>query len=1825
MRFLGTRRARLVILAGALVALALTAWAGHVWVTRLQAELVPALLARARTELGRAIEVAALDYETPGLVVGRDLRIGFTPALEDGVYASATTVELHYSPALLAWSSLLTRGRGVDARAWVRVTGLEVRHPERRREPPVLAASVVETSLDLGPLFRGGDVAPTIPLVRVTGGRVRLARHPDGTWNYSTLLPRPPKPRPITFRGEVRADDLKVELTDDYRPKGREPGVPLPARHTAEGRVRLSLADAPRVAYSGVLTVAGENGGTLVAAGHASEEDLFLSLEAKTSAGAYWYRYFVPPTGEFELLAASGSIRGAVWQRDGEEGAGYSFAVRLTEGAARLGSAREPLRSFRGDVDVAPGMVRLEGRGELGGMPVSAAGSIALAPDTPPRFSLALRVDRITPRSLQAALAAGSRADLDQLRVPDGARLEVAVAGSQAAWRAEGVVAVARLGYGEVVAVGTRLPFGASGGEGVPLRAAGAFSAARLRWHDVAVDNPRLVLRVAGDDASAEGGGFVSGTYVSLQAEVGTAAGAAHVRAVAALHNGELSALPLPERLRAQHLRGRVSVRAVAEGPLQEPARWNGQAYLLGENLHLRAYRAERVEMRMRRASGGWELEAGTAEDPAYRLSARGTLTDDGAVDVRAQGRLLDLPALVRMSALEIQPRSDASDEEVTPDKAPAGDESRPMSDAVPLIGGDVLFSLAASGDLNGAIRAEGEATPDVTVNVSFQAYQPRYEEWQADYLGGTLHTVWHGESPRTWSLSDAKLVRLPATLTSRQILLTQVPDAPARGSDGFADAAAGKRGTGQEGDGVAGRRRTLRASLKGWEISGDVDAEGLTVQALARLAGVGDGDAVPAGDLSLLHLSLSGPLVGPRVSLAAESPALALAGFDLGRATLQASADLGRGAAEIRELGARLGSSRLAVTGSVRWDPDGSQPLADSVVISAQASGGGLRLRPLLRRFAPGVLEHADARGILELRRLELSGPLRALQGTARLAIEELVVNERAIRLEPLEIAWNPEAVVLTGVRARIGSGRLEAPYVAGLVGDGWNSGEPLASLAGEFRLREVPLPVLRQLIEDSPYFRGEETGGVAGLLRRWRDPLGGYVSAEAVLSLPGPQPAAWDPAVVAARLRAAAPGRTVAATIQAARLGAATPGGPDVEAEAALAWTPELLEVKRLRVTAGEEVLVSGSGRQSLAREVPATLDYSLQTEGVGLSSLARLPFSGLADALDPVQPLAGLLRGSILLRGTAERPEIGLDVTIERPVVAGLPVDELELRGATYSAASELLRAASIRLRKSLGPDLPEATLTAAGELPLTWPDLSVPRERPRALVVELPRQSVRVFSQLADDIEVLAAEQPTRESPALGIAPTLRELALTRGEMEGRIQLGGTAATPRNEGHFLVEHAVLRLDGLETAVTDFNARVELEGDVLRVARFEGVSTRGGGIQGGGEVRLGLAPDGTPGARLDLTLAIDGFRFEERKVGQLAAAFEGTRARGAVQTVDPADPTRKTPLRITGEWPRATIRGGVQFQDAVLFLAFQSLGQEGELPLPGNVGLDITLLTGRFLEVRNPSARLRLTGALRVENTLRAPVVRGDLRATAGTISLHAFRLRNIEGTVRVAIDRRGEELGLPTAPPITVSLTGGTSLRLARGPGGDLEDYEVTVEIRGAPAGGGVAGEISPDAASGLQLGGGGLRISVRTDPPLPGGEIEALIRRQLGVEGFDSPGANVVETLGQQFEMVLARGVSTAVTGRLEESIQDRLGLDIFSIDFGVAQPLRVRVGERLFGKVYGVVSQEFGGGNRPDERRFELHFRISPSLRIGVRHEEPAGRQVIFFQGSRVF
>jgi hypothetical protein len=185
---------------------------------------------------------------------------------------------------------------------------------------------------------------------------------------------------------------------------------------------------------------------------------------------------------------------------------------------------------------------------------------------------------------------------------------------------------------------------------------------------------------------------------------------------------------------------------------------------------------------------------------------------------------------------------------------------------------------------------------------------------------------------------------------------------------------------------------------------------------------------------------------------------------------------------------------------------------------------------------------------------------------------------------------------------------------------------------------------------------------------------------------------------------------------------------------------------------------------------------------------------------------------------------------------------------------------------------------------------------------------------------------------------------------------------------------------------------------------------------------------------------------------------------------------------------------------------------------------------------------------------------------------------------------------------------------------------MQRYEITLTIQGSLSSDPLrlaSAEEEQGIPTGLRprLGGGALSIQATSQPPLSETQILALLGRQSAVEGFLQGSNNSIQDVfRQEFEQMLGTSIFPSLLAPTEFRVAEALGLEEFGVEFAFREPIRVRIGRRLFDGFYGTYIRNFGG--REDQYSFELYYKVSDRLRLGYRLEEPTHNGVLLLEGS---
>jgi autotransporter translocation and assembly factor TamB len=449
------------------------------------------------------------------------------------------------------------------------------------------------------------------------------------------------------------------------------------------------------------------------------------------------------------------------------------------------------------------------------------------------------------------------------------------------------------------------------------------------------------------------------------------------------------------------------------------------------------------------------------------------------------------------------------------------------------------------------------------------------------------------------------------------------------------------------------------------------------------------------------------------------------------------------------------------------------------------------------------------------------------------------------------------------------------------------------------------------------------------------------------------------------------------------------------------------------------------------------------------------------------------------------------------------------------------------------------------------------------------------------------------------------------------MAAAIQLKGTARNPQNSGYLTVKQAAVNLPG-DTSIGNIEAAFHFAGNEIQVDRLIGGSSRSGGFMVTGRAVLGgAAPE------LDLQLQVNQFRFVEEHLERFNPSLRGLVVRGTFQSVDREQGTEPEPLRVTGAWNQPKISGALRLARATSGLPPDVPPRSAAKPAI-DPELDVRLFVGNEVAIRNPLVEMRLDGSLAISNTLSTPVIAGRLAVSRGSLQLPMMRFR-IEGSIRVAYDARQAS---SAAAPVSVDLTGVSHLSWRDTASQPAEDVQVVLTVRGSPGSGAAsdaAGQRSPLSDQMFLGSTQGLSVEIHSDPPVPSEQLSSVLRQQLGMEGIASSDANVQSVLRQQVQLALANTVAPMFTSRLEDYLQQALKLDVLSIEVGgIEQPLQVRIGKRFIGGLYGSMLQQVGTAGESSQS-WELYYRLTRGLRLGMRREEPSSRDLYFLSGSLRF
>ena len=384
----------------------------------------------------------------------------------------------------------------------------------------------------------------------------------------------------------------------------------------------------------------------------------------------------------------------------------------------------------------------------------------------------------------------------------------------------------------------------------------------------------------------------------------------------------------------------------------------------------------------------------------------------------------------------------------------------------------------------------------------------------------------------------------------------------------------------------------------------------------------------------------------------------------------------------------------------------------------------------------------------------------------------------------------------------------------------------------------------------------------------------------------------------------------------------------------------------------------------------------------------------------------------------------------------------------------------------------------------------------------------------------------------------LLPQVQEAA---GRLEGQVRLSGTPGRPEMTGRLAVRDGRVRLRGVATLLEEVRADIGFNQDRISLNTFA-ARLGSGTLAATGSIAIA---NFRPTQIERLTVRARDARLEVRPY--FAGTVDADLTFGGLLT-DPANLPD-----VTGQ---LTLKQGDL--DALAFLP--TPGRQLTYRGPDLRLRDVRLVGGENLVIHLGRLRVEINegDALAAGGTLRQPSVTGRLTARRGTVTVfgRTFTLRDGEA-------RFLPQLGM--RPLISLDADADVLME-------DGRTTKVFLEAR----------QVFPDEMV--------ERLVLRSDPPRSRDAIVALL---AGQKDLTAPGADV--------QAILQAELGRALFGEVEETIARALGLSEFTIEYGFARPLQLRIGRLLVHDLYVRLTTIF---EQPTRFVWSLEWRFIRNLML---------------------
>ena len=566
---------------------------------------------------------------------------------------------------------------------------------------------------------------------------------------------------------------------------------------------------------------------------------------------------------------------------------------------------------------------------------------------------------------------------------------------------------------------------------------------------------------------------------------------------------------------------------------------------------------------------------------------------------------------------------------------------------------------------------------------------------------------------------------------------------------------------------------------------------------------------------------------------------------------------------------------------------------------------------------------------------------------------------------------------------------------------------------------------------------------------------------------------------------------------------------------------------------------VVVSDDGTLSLtATRTTERIDATLQADTLPLN---------LANLILAEPPLTGVLDATVNVSGPLDAPEARWDIAARNVVVKETDLPPL---AATISGSLDGGQLATNG--RVTGLSETPVTLTAALPMRLSLAPVAVTRPENEAMNVAIDWRG---------DVAPLMPFIPV-SGHRLG------------GQADIALKLGGTWAAPAPSGTITLENGVYENLDAGTLLTDITARIEADGQSLRIAEFNAKDGADGRVSLDGGLDIG----GPQGTVLDLKARSKEavlLRRDEIKaatntdlsvagpLNDLAVTGKVKVVRGEARIPDTMPP-QVADLNVTevgGDRPPPA-QGTQEDSDS------EKTADGGNDSDAGRVSLDIGIEIPNRMFLRGRGLDTEWAGNLTVTGTAAVPAVQGQLTA------------------VRGRIDALGKSFQLDSG---TVTFDGGDDID----PIVDITaiytstDLNVTVNVAGT---------------------GSNPEITLGSQPDLPRDEI--LARLLFGKQATELSGVEAAQLAAALAELSGATGGGPGILDRVRQAV----GVDVLQLGGG-AGGSSVRAGEYLGEDVFVGVEQGLGAESSKVTVEVGITDNIAVESNVGATGESNVGLQ----------